>query len=75
MSLHAGTWQTPAEHTPLTQSVPTEHVWPFAQSAGHVPPQSTSVSVAFFTMSLHVGTWQIPAVHTPLTQSPAPTHT
>lgn len=36
------------------------------------PPQSTSVSVAFFTPSGHLATWQIPAEQTPLVQS-APT--
>jgi hypothetical protein len=36
------------------------------------PPQSTSVSLPFWTPSLHVGTAQAPAAQTPLTQSLAP---
>ena len=37
----------------------------------YAPPQSTSVSLPFFTPSLQVGAWQMPPVHTPLVQSPA----
>jgi hypothetical protein len=39
-----------------------------------VPPQSTSVSLPFFTMSEQVGIWQVGGfpLQTPLWQSPAP---
>ena len=39
-----------------------------------VPPQSTSVSVPFFTLSVLVGTWQAAPVQTPLLQSSATRH-
>jgi hypothetical protein len=42
------------EHTPLEQSAPSKQALPFAQSAVQVPPQSTSVSLPFFTVSMHV---------------------
>jgi hypothetical protein len=55
--------------TPLWQSAPTLHAFKSAHFVPHEPPQSTSVSVPFFTLSL-----QLPAVHmlplqTPLKQS------
>jgi hypothetical protein len=55
MSMHVGAWHVPPVHTLLWQSVGAPHSLPVAQSAGHIPPQSTSVSVPFFTMSMHVG--------------------
>src|SRR5262245_6138109 len=48
VSLQAGTWQTRFVHTPLAQSVGTLHAFKGGH-ATHVPPQSTSVSVPFFT--------------------------
>jgi hypothetical protein len=35
----------------------------------HVPPQSTSVSLPFFTVSLQLGAWQMPPEQTLLWQS------
>jgi hypothetical protein len=40
-----------------------------AGQAGQVPPQSTPVSVPFFTPSVHEGGWQMFALQTALTQS------
>jgi hypothetical protein len=50
------------QSAPVEQPLPTPH---FVQE----PPQSTSVSVLFFTVSLHVGAWHAPPVHTELAQS------
>jgi hypothetical protein len=37
---------------------------------GHAgPPQSTSVSISFWTPSVQVGAWHVPPLHTPSTQS------
>jgi hypothetical protein len=59
------------EHTPLWQSLPTAHVAPVPHFGQLAPPQSTSVSVPFFTTSVHVGAWQMLPMHTPLAQSAA----
>ena len=45
---------------------------PAAHLVLQLPPQSTSVSVPFFTPSVQVGTWQMLPVQTPLMQSPGP---
>lgn len=42
-------------HTLLTQSVPATHFPPLGHGAHVLPPQSTSVSLPFFTPSLHPG--------------------
>jgi hypothetical protein len=57
----------------LPQSVPLLHVFPTAH-AGHDPPQSTSVSVPFFTVSVHVGLAQSLFLQRPLVQSPSTPH-
>jgi hypothetical protein len=51
VSLQAGAAQTPALHTPLSQSVPTVHLPPGAHGLQVAPPQSRSVSLPFFTPS------------------------
>jgi hypothetical protein len=73
-SKQLGTWQVPAEQTPLWQSLPAPQVFPLAQERQTPPPQSTAVSLPFFTPSMQVATWQVPAEQTPLVQSPPPTH-
>jgi hypothetical protein len=55
MSEHVDAWHWPLEHTSLEQSDPAAHVCPSEHTAHCGPPQSTSVSFAFFTMSEHVG--------------------
>jgi hypothetical protein len=42
-------------HTPLAQSAAAPHNLPVAHLVAQLPPQSTSVSVSFFTLSAHVG--------------------
>ena len=42
--------------------------------AAHVPPQSTSPSLPFFTPSLHVAAWQTPDVQTPDVQCVVEVH-
>jgi hypothetical protein len=73
-SLQVGAAQAPLAHTPLAQlapaPVPLPHIFPFAQG-GHDPPQSTSVSVLFFTPSAQLAAAQIPSMQTPFAQSPA----
>jgi hypothetical protein len=56
-------------HTPLAQSLGCEHDCVAAQGEQTGPPQSMSVSRAFFRPSVHVGATQRCAVHTPLKQS------
>jgi len=56
----------PPVHTPLTQSPGPAQPWPVWQSGHDGPPQSTPVSVPFFTVSPQVGTWQTPPVQTAL---------
>jgi len=55
--------------TLLAQSVPVVHALLSAQAGHMFPPQSVSVSAAFFTVSLQVGVRQVPPVQTPLEQS------
>jgi hypothetical protein len=63
-----GLLHVPAVQAPLAQSLPAAQRLPGGHGL-HVPPQSTSVSVPFFTESAHPGVWQTPAVHTELRQS------
>jgi hypothetical protein len=65
----------PGEHTPLqmpltqaddAQSALVPQGLPTAQSDGHEPPQSTAVSVPFFTPSLHRAAAHLLLVHLPL---------
>jgi hypothetical protein len=72
-STQVGIWQTLPEQTLLVQSVaapqalPSPHLLAGAQE----PPQSTSVSVPFFTVSLQTAAWHTSPVHTPSRQSAA----
>jgi hypothetical protein len=65
--------QTPAHVLPTqadaAQSVSTVQPPPTAQSFGHEPPQSTSVSVPFRTESLQLALAQVPPEHLPLAGS------
>jgi len=67
-----------APQMPFTQSAATAQAFPsphflLVGAAAQLPPQSTAVSVPFFTLSLQVGTAQVPEVQTPLAQlRPAP---
>ena len=45
----------PGPHTPFTQSSATAHTPPSAQRVGQAEPQSTSLSVPFFTPSVQLG--------------------
>jgi hypothetical protein len=72
-----------AAHSPEVQSAATWQALVSAHFAQPVPPQSTSVSVPFFTRSAQLGAWQVPPAQTPLgqslparhpTQVPAPSH-
>jgi len=68
--------QIPATHfVPPTQSLSTLHIFPAAH-LGQAPPQSTSVSVPFFTVSVHVGAAHdfVPPLHTPVVQSAPELH-
>jgi hypothetical protein len=74
-------WQlAPPMQLPVVQSAAVVHFCPTAQGlpiASHVgPPQSSSVSVPFFTPSPHVGGWHIEGApeQTPFTQSPGTLH-
>jgi hypothetical protein len=62
----------PTQVLPATQLPSTEQRLPVAHEAQVPAPQSTSVSLPFFTPSLHAGVAQRPAVQTPYLQS-APT--
>jgi hypothetical protein len=78
LSLQLGAWHVAGfpEQTPLVQSLDTEQRKSFAHLAQVLPPQSTSVSVPFFTVSGQAGAWHFfgsPA-HTLLEQSPASAH-
>jgi hypothetical protein len=53
----------------LVQSVLAAQSFPMAQSAGHEPPQSTSVSVPFFAPSMQVGAAHVLPLQTSLAQS------
>jgi hypothetical protein len=85
MHRHGGAGQLfPVPQTPLVQSpgtaqfMPSAHFLPGAQ----LPPQSTLVSVPFFTESPQLGAWQLHGgagqlfitPHTPLWQSPPQLH-
>jgi hypothetical protein len=75
MSAQFAAAHTPFTQTPFTQSAATPHAWPsghflFAGEPAHEPPQSTAVSLPFFTPSPQVGAAQAPAVQTPLRQFP-----
>src|SRR3954470_11600026 len=60
----------PPAQMPLWQSPPTKQFWAVAQSfPGQTAPQSTSLSVPFFTPSVQLGAWHTLPVHTPLEQS------
>jgi hypothetical protein len=52
----------PAWHSPDAQSAVAEHPRPSTHGA-HDPPQSTSVSLPFFTPSEHVGAGVFPATN------------
>jgi hypothetical protein len=56
------------------QSTLAAHALPFAQPGQVPPPQSTPVSVPFFTPSAHVACAQRLLVQTPLAQSVAAVH-
>jgi hypothetical protein len=59
--------------TPLRQSVDVTHAFVWAHFWHVVPPQSMSVSLAFFTPSLQEAAMQMFVMHTLLWQSlPAP---
>jgi hypothetical protein len=58
-SPQAGAAHTPPEHTWLTQSAPIAQPKVSAQGEQEGPPQSVSVSEAFFTPSAHVGIAQV----------------
>jgi hypothetical protein len=79
-SVHVGGTHLPAWQLVLVQSLPTVHALPFAQAGapsvdGELePPQSTSVSLSFFTPSLGEGASQTPALQTRLLQSVALLH-
>ena len=77
-----GAAHLPAVHTPLKQSAGAPQPSPRSQPA-HEPPQSTSLSLPFFTPSPQLAAAQAPASHTLLAQSalarhsrhcPAPSH-
>ena len=60
--------QTPSAQKPLAQSLPARHASPCAQFAAQKPPQSTSVSLPFFTplVQPQVPLMQVsPAPHVP----------
>jgi hypothetical protein len=75
VSVQVGVTQTPSAQTPLVQSLPVPQPLPLAHGfpGAHVPPQSTSVSVPFFTVSAQVGATQMwsAAGQTPSAQSGA----
>jgi hypothetical protein len=68
-SEHVATWQTLPLHIWLAQSEPSVHALPLEQAAHVPPPQSTSVSAAFFTWSVQVAAWQMCPAQVPLAQS------
>jgi len=60
VSVQLGVAHRPPAQTPLAQlppaAVPVPHILPFAQD-GQAPPQSTSVSLPFFTRSVQLAGW------------------
>src|SRR3954454_8450012 len=69
----AGSTQTPAVHTPVTQSVPLPHFLPSAHFGQFGPPQSTSVSCPFWTPSEQVAA-AASATQAPSAQCEPPAH-
>ena len=72
-----GALQMPALQVFDTQSAAAEHVPPFAHFVAQLPPQSTSVSLPFFTPSVQLavtGARHVPLVQMPLAQSAAAEH-
>jgi hypothetical protein len=72
-SVQLGLRHVPAVQAPVAQSLPAAQRLPDGHGL-HVPPQSISVSLPFFTESAHPAVWQTPAVHTELRQSLANRH-
>ena len=66
-----GQMQTPVAHWPVAQSPPILQCLPREQRAGHEPPQSTSVSVPFWSPSEQLEATQRPSVQMPPRQSEA----
>src|SRR5260221_533662 len=62
-------WQTPPLQKFEPQSPLPVHLPPLPHFPHAHPPQSTSVSMPFFTPSEQVGAWHTPFVQTPLAQS------
>jgi hypothetical protein len=57
-------------HTELTQSPAVVQAWPLSQRLQlEVPPQSTPLSLPFFTTSVQLGCWQTLLTHTCVLQS------
>jgi hypothetical protein len=65
--------QSESVHAPEAQSPPNLQTLPTSQGV-QAPPQSTSVSLPFFTMSVHDAATQTPLSHTLLVQSPGAMH-
>jgi hypothetical protein len=70
-------WQRPAEQNADTQSLAwVQRFW--EPQRVQVPPQSTSDSMAFWTLSVHFAGWQVPSwpqtfdVQSPSARHPAP---
>jgi len=69
-SMQLGVWHlravepAPAAQTCDWQSAPPAQLSPSSQGA-QAPPQSTSVSLLFFTPSMQLGAWHLVPVHTP----------
>jgi hypothetical protein len=68
LSPQVAVWQVPPVHTPLEQSAAPAHFLPSAHvlAGAQLPPQSTSVSVPFFTVSVQEGAAQLALEHTRL---------
>ena len=71
-SLQVGAWQrwVVARHTRLVQSPGSAQPLLSAQGLLQLDPQSTSVSLPFFTPSLQLPAWQVPLEQLALLQSP-----
>lgn len=72
LSRHVGVAQIPEVQTPLTHSLATPQVCPFAHLVLQVPPQSLADSSPFLTPSLQVAarqTFVVPVEQTPVLQS------
>jgi hypothetical protein len=69
------TWHVPAAlQASLVQSLAVVHVRRASHLGATGPPQSTSVSLPFFTPSVGEGALHVASVHTPLLQSLAAAH-